>query len=588
MKKKVTILFTSLIVVVACIMSISSNNAKKVQAISYEGFDAKETLPENHVFTTMNENGEIVEMDVASMEEEVKQEIANKELMVAEANGGIGGTENITNGVVNFRTKANYKINTYYTEDGTNKSGYLNGFYGTNAAFIGHNNDGSKIKFMMAGVVGWVNSSDVEVLNYDDSNAVKSVDHYQVNNGVLNHYYTSNIRGSYYSSTVMVGYKQSYMDNNSVYYSYDGHYFYTTYAQMISDYKNNTRDNAINPTNPYYNYYQFLSHRSKTNITASMLDEYVNKQTNKETSKMKNMGQYFIQYQDTYGSNALLMFSVAANESAWGNSDIAQAKNNLFGHAAYDSSAGSSSTGYYSPQMSIYSHAKYFVSEGYLDPLDYDGRYYGAHLGDKSSGMNVKYASDPYWGEKNAAIAWQVVKANASSNDASKYTLAIKDKGLDLNVRSEATSSSAKLYSTGTAGNYPFIVLDKVSGQSVNGNTTWYKIQSDSTLNSARTAITRDQGEYDFNQYYAYVSSAYVNIVGSEKGFSPGYIKGDVNGDGYISSKDYNTIKNHITKYKVLTDEFSLLKADVNEDGYISSKDYNAIKNHINGTKKLF
>ena len=32
----------------------------------------------------------------------------------------------------------------------------------------------------------------------------------------------------------------------------------------------------------------------------------------------------------------------------------------------------------------------------------------------------------------------------------------------------------------------------------------------------------------------------------------------------------------------------TLERGDVNDDGYISSKDYNAIKNHITGYKKLF
>ncbi|MEG0469644.1 MAG: dockerin type I domain-containing protein [Longicatena sp.] len=37
----------------------------------------------------------------------------------------------------------------------------------------------------------------------------------------------------------------------------------------------------------------------------------------------------------------------------------------------------------------------------------------------------------------------------------------------------------------------------------------------------------------------------------------------------------------------MLTGE-ELKRADVNNDGYVSSKDYNAIKNHITGYKKLF
>lgn len=595
MKRITTILLIGVLTIFAGLATVVSYNSND-EKVEYEGFETESKLSEDHVFTTTDENGNIIEMDIETMEEEVKQEIEDKELMVANPRGGIGGTSNIVNGVVNFRTKANSTINTYYTEDGTNRPGYLNGYYAADGAFLGYNSDGSKVKFMQAGVIGWVNSSEVEILDYDNENVVKSINYYHVKNGKIYHYGTTNVRSQYYTMANMIGYKQSYMSENAIYYSYDGHYFYKTYAQMISDYKKNTRENSINSSNPYYNYYQFLSHRSKTDITAEMLNNYVNKMTSNSSSKMKNMGQYFIQYQNEYGSNALLMFGVAANESAWGNSSIAQAKNNLFGHAAYDDSAGTSANGYYSPQLSIYSHARYFVSEGYLDPLDYNGRYYGAHLGDKASGMNVKYASDPYWGEKAAEIAWLVADTNASVKDSDKYTIAIKEKGSSLNVRSEATTSSYNLYSTGAVGDYPFIVLSSVTGQNVSGNTKWYKIQSDSTLNSSRTAITRDSGSYDFNKYYAYVSSSYVTIVNTESsdtnnpdesgGSTPTVKRGDVNGDGYISSKDYNAIKNHITGYKILTGD-SLRYADVNKDGYISSKDYNAIKNHINGTKIL-
>ena len=42
--------------------------------------------------------------------------------------------------------------------------------------------------------------------------------------------------------------------------------------------------------------------------------------------------------------------------------------------------------------------AKYYISRGYSDPEDW--RYFGGYLGNKGSGANVKYASDPFWGEK--------------------------------------------------------------------------------------------------------------------------------------------------------------------------------------------
>ena len=55
------------------------------------------------------------------------------------------------------------------------------------------------------------------------------------------------------------------------------------------------------------------------------------------------MGQYFIQYQNEFGANALLMYATAANESGWGTSSFAINRNNLFGHQAYDSSTGNCS-----------------------------------------------------------------------------------------------------------------------------------------------------------------------------------------------------------------------------------------------------
>ena len=61
------------------------------------------------------------------------------------------------------------------------------------------------------------------------------------------------------------------MTKGKEYYSYDGHYFYENYNTMITDYKNNVRTNSVNPSTPYYNYFQYLPMRSKTNYTAQEL-----------------------------------------------------------------------------------------------------------------------------------------------------------------------------------------------------------------------------------------------------------------------------------------------------------------------------
>ena len=100
-----------------------------------------------------------------------------------------------------------------------------------------------------------------------------------------------------------------------------------------------------------------------------------------------------------YGVNALYLMAHAIHESAWGTSDIAYDKHNLFGYGAVDSDPYSGAYTYDSFSGSVEDAAKK-VSTNYLSPK---GSFYnGAFLGNKGAGMNVKYASDPYWGEKIA------------------------------------------------------------------------------------------------------------------------------------------------------------------------------------------
>lgn len=487
-------------------------------------------------------------------------------------------------GVVDFHTKPS-NTNTSYTETQTGYSGYINGAYGGDAAYLGYcSTDKSKVKFKMAGVEGCVSVNDVIVRDADDA----YVSFYRVENGILYHYIHADVTSPYYTSVINIGLKQSYMSNNVVYYSYDGHYFYTTYEKMIDDYQNNTYAHAINPTQPYYNYFQYLSHRSKTAFTAQQLDAYTKTMIDFD-SKMLNLGSAFITNQNQYGANALLMYGVAANESAWGTSSIAMSKNNIFGHNATDFNPGGNANQYDSPADSVEHHAKNFISDGYLDPKDYSGRYFGAHLGDKASGMNVKYASDPYWGEKAAAVANLVSQKN-SNKDFNKYQIGIVEKMTNLQVRKDATSASTALYSTKNIGDFPVLILASANGQSIDGNNVWYKIQSDPTLNGDRTATTQSTYNYDFNKMYAYVSSAYVQPVKYTNGStsipdekpSASVKKGDPSGDGKITSMDYVLVKNHILKVKLLSGD-ALKAADVNGDGKITSMDYVLIKNHILG-----
>lgn len=480
-------------------------------------------------------------------------------------------------GIVYFRTKG-CSTNTKYTVDGNSREGYTNGCYGADGAFLGYNSDKTKVKFKLAGVTGWVNTSDVKVIDYMSKFDSLYTSNYYVKDGILKHNIMSDVYSYSSGDSVSLGPKPSFMTEGSYYWSYDGHYFYSAtkdgYKKMIDDYVNNRTTDAINNGNPYYNYYQYLTHRTQSNYTNKDIANYFKSIgiTSLMTSYPASNGQSllygedisFVQYQNEFGANLGLVLGLAQNESAAGTSNIAFYGKNLFGHSAFDSSPGASATSYLSVAQSIYAHDKFYVSEGYLDPCDqtnlyggsynyskcHKGRYYGGHVGDKNSGLNVKYASDPYWGDK-AAQYYYLMDSALGMQDYNKYTIAVKTNGTSIPIYKEAKNTSTKLYETGLISDYPVVVLAEVTGQSINGNNKWYKIQTDPVLDSGRNKIIQDSGYYKFSNNYAYVHSSNFIKVNTGKTIKNNYSitfnpNGGVFSDGVTANKVLSVEQNVI------------------------------------------
>lgn len=402
--------------------------------------------------------------------------------------------------VVNFKTKGNAV--TDYTECHTGTAGYTNGAYGADAAYLG-TNDG-KVRFMLSGVVGEVAADEVQVVDFANA---ESVSYYAAEGGRLRHYITQDMTAAKHATSLDNGSAPSYLQAGVEYYSYDGHYFYTDYGTMLQDYQNETRASSVNPGEPYYNYYQYLPFRSRTAYNGAELNQLLGQKTN-GSSKLNNTGDYFISSQNTYGVNALIMTGIAANESGWGTSSICQSKNNLFGLNAVDSSPGTSANTYASVEECIRQFADGWMSRKYLNPKGWT--YNGGFLGNKASGVNVKYASDPYWGEKAANIIW-LLDQNGGSRDAYVYTIGIKDTiatgHTSVNVRNGSSQSSTILYKTGAPSNYAVLIQDMAAE---NG---YYRMQSDAVLDDDRSGLKTGTGEYRFEQMFAYIHSDYVTVV---------------------------------------------------------------------------
>jgi len=220
-----------------------------------------------------------------------------------------------------------------------------------------------RLPVKISGLSGYMNKSDLVAVSSDS----EFIPHYATDGNYLYHElspYTS-IRVAPHSSSMTIGKK---------YYSADG-----------INFENFTAENP----------FLFRDLRKPTNYTAEELDK-VYSVMNIKGSRLAGKGAIFKEAEERYQVNALYLIAHSALESAWGRSQIAKDKNNFFGIAAYDTTPYDSAKSFDNVDKGILGAAKW-IRQNYID----NGRTY---LGNKSSGMNVLYASDPYWGEKIASI----------------------------------------------------------------------------------------------------------------------------------------------------------------------------------------
>ena len=225
-----------------------------------------------------------------------------------------------------------------------------------------------RIPVQVAGLVGYVNPSQVQAVN----SSTTFIPDYVSDGKYVYHRYSKN-------SSVRVAHHHSSMQVGKSYYSADGINF-----------------GSFKLDHPF----QFSNLKTETNYTASDINKLYTLM-GASNSMLAGKGATFKAAEQKYGVNALYLVAHSALESAWGKSNIAKAKNNFFGIAAYDSSPYTSATKFDNVDAGILGAARW-INEKYLSNSSYPAR--GAHLGNKVSGMNVNYATAPHWGESIASI----------------------------------------------------------------------------------------------------------------------------------------------------------------------------------------
>ncbi|GAA0083685.1 hypothetical protein UT300007_01240 [Clostridium sp. CTA-7] len=410
-------------------------------------------------------------------------------------------------------------VNLYKDPQLTDAFTYVNPGYMDDAPIL--EMSGTSAKVMINGYDGWINNN-TSSGTYDmivvPLNQVKNPSYYSVKNGELTHFISYDLTGVT-GFTKTLGKAPSYLREGVRYLSYDGIYFYdgsnieAGLNTLINDYRAGVRNNSLNGGNPHYLYYGNLPFRSKTVYSADDLNRYINAYT-KSGSKLRDLGGALKEVENNYGVNALLTLAVSINESSYGMSDIAQTKNNLFGLKAYDSSVGSADS-FASPRDSVVDFTKNYISRGYADPADW--RYFGGFLGNKNRGANVKYASDPFWGEKAASFAYEIDKYLSGGNTNLKDTNA-NQVGMARTNNAVIKRDGSLLYNvtndTNQYGGYintPFIISD-LQQVTINGQ-KYYEIYPErNTPVGKGGADNKYHGSYNWSDR-GYISASNISLV---------------------------------------------------------------------------
>ena len=225
-----------------------------------------------------------------------------------------------------------------------------------------------RIPVQVAGITGYVNSGQVAAV---DSSTTFIPDYVSDGKYVYHRYSAYN--------KVMVAYHNPNMQVGKSYYSADGINF-----------------GSFKLDHPF----QFSNLKSRSNYTAADINRLYSLM-GANNSKLAGKGATFKAAEQRYGVNALYLVAHSALESAWGRSQIARDKNNFFGIAAYDTTPYTSATKFDNVDSGILGAARW-IDRNYLSNTGYPAK--GAYLGNKAGGMNVNYATAPYWGESIASI----------------------------------------------------------------------------------------------------------------------------------------------------------------------------------------
>lgn len=199
---------------------------------------------------------------------------------------------------------------------------YINACYIEDAFLLNETQD--DLQIFMSGYDGWLSrhilydtAFNMETwVNIVLANQVQHVSFYKREGEDLVHYISGDIRDVNATTLVIIGKAPDWMQEETKYDSYDGNYFYEDWSKITVD-----GTNSINESQPFYNYFQYLTYRSKTNYSMDELNNYLETlgytlkatsySASENESRLVGEGESFIQAQEQFGINGGLEFAMA-------------------------------------------------------------------------------------------------------------------------------------------------------------------------------------------------------------------------------------------------------------------------------------
>lgn len=296
---------------------------------------------------------------------------------------------------------------------------------------------GDRVYFMISGDIGYIPFDDVTLHPYDGGSFAPSF--YCLKNGEL-HHAIMNTRNGYYGRDLVLDEPEDLaLKEGERYYSYDGIYFYDDFYLLSDDAASGIHENAVDPDSAYYAYFMYLPYRSLSSYSGDELNAFLDSlytgrldhysdlngdgaNDQLALSQLYNQGKSFAESQSEYGVNALMLLAEACSESKMGKNVASYMNNSLYDHIAFDSEEERNNDRYSSLTDGIASYAQYYASGRFTNFRS--SSFSGTCFGNKLTGINASYFSDPYAGEEAASFAFRIDR-ELGGRDNRRFALAV-------------------------------------------------------------------------------------------------------------------------------------------------------------------